>query len=149
MPRASAGCKSVRCGLRNHVQLRHREVSFRRKTLHDRIKSRQLFSRNGSGATGEQSDLVREKIGKRIRANSNSQAQGHPISAAKILTDHHQEECENPQQKSCANNSHCASNSLIRPDDSRSYSSRGGENALTLFARRSEERRVGKEGSSR
>src|SRR2546430_4034646 len=48
MPRASAGCKSVRCGLRNHVQLRHREVSFRRKTLHDRIKSRQLFSRNRS-----------------------------------------------------------------------------------------------------
>ena len=94
MPRVSASRKSVRGGFRNHVQLRDREIRFSRKTLHHRIESRQLFARNRPRAAGQQSDFVREEIGERIRANRNSQAQGHPLSPAKILAHHHQEKCE-------------------------------------------------------
>src|SRR5260370_33351050 len=125
MPRVSASRKSVRRGFRNHVQLRDREVRLSRETLHHCIESRQLFARNGPRAAGKQSDFVREEICERIRADRNSQAQGHPISPAKILTHHHQEKCEDSQQKSCANNSHCAPRLLIRPTDSKSYLFRG------------------------
>src|SRR5260370_1965492 len=121
MPRVSASRKSVRRGFRNHVQLRDREVRLSRETLHHCIESRQLFARNGPRAAGKQSDFVREEICERIRADRNSQGQGHPISPAKILAHHHQEKCEDSQQKSCTNNSHCALRLLIRPADSKPY----------------------------
>src|SRR5713226_5567997 len=121
MSRVSAGCKSVRRGFRNHVQLRDREVRLSRETLHHCIESRQLFARNGPRAAGKQSDFVREEICERIRADRNSQDQSHPISPAKIMAHHHQEKCEDSQQKSCTNNSHCAPRLLIRPADSKPY----------------------------
>src|SRR5258708_23054596 len=78
-------------------------------------------------ASGEKIDFVKKEIREGIRTDGNSQAQGHPISPAKVLAHYHQGKRQGSQQKSCANNSHCSFCVLIRPNRPKCYSNR--ENA--------------------
>src|SRR5438046_10666217 len=106
MPRVPASCKSVRRGFGNHIKLRHWQVRLSGKALHHFVKPWHLLARYWPRTAGEQSDLVRKEIGESIRADRNSQAQGHLISPAKILAHQHPQEWQDYQQKSRTNTSH-------------------------------------------
>ena len=81
----AARCKCVRSGLRNHVQLRHRQPGFGGQPLHHFIEPRKLLARNRLRAAGLQRDLVGKEIRDAVHHDGHDEPDGHALLARQWL----------------------------------------------------------------
>src|SRR5579872_3147757 len=97
--RVPARRKGIRCGLRNHVKLWHRQIRFCRESFHHGIKPRLLLTADRLRSAGHQRDLVREEIRAPVHDNRENQRDRHATASAKRPTDEQQQQGKRRQQK--------------------------------------------------
>ena len=91
MRRASAGSEGIRGGLRDYIELGHRQTAFGRQPLHNGVETRRLLTRNRTGSTRSESDLVREKVSHTVNEHGKNQSKSHSLASGKRFATEYQD----------------------------------------------------------